>query len=302
MFNKIKRFFDSKKHIESATRKLENNLLYKIQASHLVELAMTSTTKGVQYERYAEEEVVVSLTTYGKRLYEVAPTIESIMQGSIKPNRIILWLEEGLKDAVLPEILKRQQQRGLEIGYCKDLRSYKKLIPSLEKYPEAIIITIDDDAIYGYDLLENLLISHAESPNCIIGNRIHRIILGDDRKPKKYNEWELGVSSSEISSLNFFTGVGGVLYPPNSLDTEVLNADVFFDICKYADDIWFYAMALKRGTNIKKGFTHDKDGCDYILNEDVQDMALYKINTKKDNLNDIQFRSVFEKYNLYNRL
>jgi hypothetical protein len=26
------------------------------------------------------------------------------------------------------------------------------------------------------------------------------------------------------------------------------------DICKYADDVWFFAMALKKGTQISKFF------------------------------------------------
>lgn len=141
----------------SYNTQLLNRLNYTIKRDALITKTRCSTESGIEQTKFCDHEVVVSLTTYGKRLYEVASTIESIMQGTMKPNRIVLWLEEGLKDTPLPILLQRQQTRGLEIGYCEDLRSYKKLIPTLIKYPDAVIITIDDDAIYNCDVVEKLV-------------------------------------------------------------------------------------------------------------------------------------------------
>lgn len=45
----------------------------------------------------------------------------------------------------------------MEIAYCPDYRSYKKIIPTLRKYPEDVIITIDDDVLYGHETLEYLI-------------------------------------------------------------------------------------------------------------------------------------------------
>ena len=60
-------------------------------------------------------------------------TIESIMEQTMKANRIILWLDYSFEKQPLPKALQLLQKRGLEIEYCKDIRSYKKLIPALKK-------------------------------------------------------------------------------------------------------------------------------------------------------------------------
>ena len=104
-----------------------------------------SKESGIPPEALCDVEVIVSHPQFGNRLLKVSPAIESIMQGSMKPNRIMLWLEEEMKGVTFPIAIRRQQERGLEVFFCKDFRSYKKLIPTLCKYPNAGIITIDDD-------------------------------------------------------------------------------------------------------------------------------------------------------------
>ena len=100
----------------------------------------------------------------------------------------------------------------------------------------------------------------------------------------------------------FLTGGGGTLYPPNSLDKEVLNVDVFKSICEFADDVWFNAMAKKKGTIINKVYTRSSNGNDFFINESVQDVGLRNINIRGEQLNDKQLRAVFTKYNIYNKL
>ena len=71
------------------------------------------------------------------------------------------------------------------------------------------------------------------------------------------------------------------------------------DICKYADDIWFYAMALKNGTLVQKCVTHKPNGMDFVFNDDVQDVGLGHVNVLGQHQNDIQLKKVLEKYDLY---
>lgn len=302
VYQKTKRFFNFHYH----SHNLEQRLKYTMRYDYLVDKALHSQEQGVSDECYCDHEIIVSLTTFGKRLYAVAPTIESIMQGSMKPNRIILWLGDNMKEVSVPLALQLQQRRGLEIAYCKDVRSYTKLIPTLYNYPNASIITIDDDALYYYDLVEKLVNAHKVYPKHIIANRIHRIKLGNDGRPLGYMRWQWNSSPTDDSPLNFFTGVGGTLYPPHSLHPEVLNENVFMDICKFADDVWFFSMALMAGTRTKKCYTHSCIGEDYLLNENVQDVGLNNINTTKINAqhceNDTQIKAVFDKYNLWKKL
>lgn len=299
LLNILKNLIPTRGYISSITQKL----YYDLKADEYTHLALTSTNRGITNEKYCDHEIIVSLTTYGKRLHDVYLPIESIMQGSIKPNRIVLWLGEDLNEQTIPQLLRNQQKRGLEIRFCKDIRSYTKLIPCLKNYPNAAIITIDDDLIYSYDMVEKLVQAHRQDPTCICANRVHRILLNKEGRPKSYLNWNLCSNIIGTSPLNFLTGVGGVLYPPQSLPKETLNESVFLDICPYADDVWFYAMALKQGTSIRKIQTCDEKGEEYILNPNVQKMGLFQKNTNKQDVrNDIQLKAVFNKYNLWTNL
>lgn len=281
---------------------LVKKIPYEVRRNQLIEHIMHCSEKGICNEKYTDHEIIVSLTTYGKRIYDVAFTIESIMQQSMKANRIILWLDYSFENRKLPEYLSRQQKRGLEICYCKDIRSYTKLVPALNRYPEAAIITVDDDALYEGDLIENLIIPYLANQQYIYCHRYHKITLDSNGKMLPYKQWKWCCTDDEPSFLNFLTGVGGVLYPPHCLDEEVKNEDVFMDICKFADDVWFNAMAIKKGTLVKRVYSRSEHCEDYLINADVQNVGLFNKNVIGDSLNDKQIEAVFTKYKLYDKL
>lgn len=258
--------------------------------------------KGVTDEKYCDAQIIVSLTTYGRRIHSVYLTIESLMEQTMKANRIILWLDESFRDKKLPKSLEMLCDRGLEIAFCKDVRSYKKLVPALCKFPNDVIITADDDLLYDANMLENLILPYLENPHYIYTNRAHKILLDQDKGLKSYNDWEYESRCVEASKFVFPTGGGGVLYPPHSLDDEVLNEEVFMDICPFADDVWFKAMSLKKGTLVKRVETISPNGCEYLENPSVQDIGLFNTNAGNVNMNDVQLKKVFSKYNLYSLL
>ena len=257
---------------------------------------------GVTSEKYCDHEIIVSLTTYGRRLHSVYMTIESIMEQTMKPNRIVLWLDNSFEGKRLPESINKLCQRGLEVSFCKDVRSYKKLIPTLCKYPNDAIITVDDDVIYNINMLENLIVPYLANPKAIYCNRAHRILFDKGGNILPYAKWEFESQKTGYGNLFFPTGVGGVLYPPHSLDEEVMNEAVFLDICKTADDVWFKAMALKKGTPVCRVETRHVKGCEYMLDDEVQDMGLFNQNVDGESLNDKQIAAVFSKYDLYKLL
>lgn len=304
------------KHIKEIIRQLwgipqlqwEVSLMFQRQTKKIVseqrkyqlwEHILHDSELGITDLRYADSEIIVSLTSYGRRLQDVAFAIESIMEQTMKANRIILWLahEDYLH---IPQSLLLLKKKGLEIEECDDLLSYKKIIPALRKYPRDVIITIDDDAFYDCDVLEHLIRAYQESPQFIHCCRAHKMVFADDGFPKPYAEWHHNVSSPGTDILNFATGVGGVLYPPGCLDKEVFNEEVFMDICKYADDIWLKAMALKKGTLVNKVSTRNPVGDDYVLNEDVQSSGLYFVNVEGEKKNDRQLKEVLSRYSLCN--
>ncbi|MBO7478387.1 MAG: hypothetical protein J6U04_10700 [Salinivirgaceae bacterium] len=280
-----------------------HNILLSERINYLRDKTINCSTKGISIEKLCDNDIVVSLTTFGDRIHNVHLAIESIMQGTVKPNRIVLWLaEDEFTNKRLPKTLKLQQERGLEIYYYKNIRSYLKLIPSLEKYSNSCIITIDDDVIYEYDLIERLVNAHIDNPNKICACRMHRIVLGKNNNPLNYLKWKLCINDTECSNLNFPTGVGGVLYPPHCFNDEVFNSEIFMDVCPKADDIWFYVMALINGIQSIWVKNSMPEGYYYSLPMYTDALCLQNTIPNEDNIcgNDIQFMRVCNKYKLLN--
>jgi len=284
-------------------RRLFNNKKYFCAFSEILSKTnQNSSEDGVSSQKYFNEEIIVSLTSYDKRINDVYLPIESIMSNSTKPNKIVLWLGENMKNCPLPETLKNQQKRGLEIRFTKDIRSYTKLIPSLKEFPNDTIITIDDDVLYPCDTIETLLNAHKKNSNLIYARRMHRIIVGADNI-RPYQKWDWEIQDDKISPLNFPTGIGAVLYPPKCFSEEVFNENVFGDICKFADDIWFKAMSLLNGVNSQKVNTENSRKefgiSGFLENEPMNVLGLWN---KNRTMNDIQLKAVFDKYNLWEKL
>ena len=194
-----------------------------------------------------------------------------------------------------------RSERGLEVLYNKDIWSFKKLIPALNKYPNSIIITGDDDCLYNVDFIEMLLASHRKDPEAIWGNRIHKVTFNKEGEVDYYRNWDWEIPyTEEASKLHFITTVGGVLYPPNSLYKDVTEEKIFMDISKYNDDIWCYAMALLKGTPIKRSYTHSPKGIEYLSVEESQYERLSLGNVSAgESRNDKIFKTVCERYHLF---
>jgi hypothetical protein len=267
----------------------------------LTEKNINSNEEGVSSQKYSNEQIIVSLTSYSKRINDVYLPIESIMCGSIKPNKILLWLGEDMINYQLPSNIQNQLKRGLEVMFTKDIRSYTKLIPSLKKFPNDVIITIDDDVLYPYNAVENLLNAYKKNSNLIYARRMHRIIKKNKILP--YRKWEWEIQDDKISTLNFPTGVGGGLYPPKCFDKRVFDENVFMSICKIGDDIWFKAMALLNGVNSQKVDTKKKcknfGTAGVLENQPINKFGLWNENRAA---NDTQLKAVFDEYDLWKRL
>lgn len=297
MISKIRKLFVS--FFNSHTDRIITSSLFDTRRMYMLDKALNTKEIGIcNNPLINDRNVVVSLTTFGKRLYEVYLTIESIMQQTVKPNKIVLWLSDDYKEKEIPKTLDLQTKRGLEIRYCKDIKSYKKLIPSLKLFPEDFIITVDDDVIYNFDMIENLLKSYKLAPGYVYANRVKRIAYDGNKNINEYKTWEQEREPMKDSIFNMPTGVGGVLYPPHCFADEVLNEDVFMNICEHGDDIWFKTMCLINNTQTRLSMVHEPV---YFENENVQDVALYNSNVTK-NENDKQIKSVFYKYDIYSIL
>ncbi len=216
--------------------------------------------QGICNEKRATQ-IIVSLTSYPERMYDIKYTLYSLLNQSLKPDRLILWLAKeqypNLEGDIAPSILA-MKSNGLEIMWCEDIKSYKKLVPSLKLFSEDIIVTADDDIYYPEDWLEKLYNSYLKNPKVIHAHRAH-IVKVEDGAIAPYNDWEQKTYVELPTYYAFPTSGGGVLYPPHSLCEKVLDKDIFLKIAPKADDVWFWAMALLNSTKVqivKDGYPH----------------------------------------------
>jgi hypothetical protein len=197
-------------------------------------------------------DVVVSLTTHGPRVNRVHVTIESICAGTVRPARLILWLNPGPETATLPRALVGLQARGLEVKYVDNFGPHTKYFPYVASEPQHTrpLVTADDDVIYPRDWLERLLDAHLAQPAYVHCYRARRVVL-DGSTLAPYNSWGFDTTGAP-SLLNFATGVAGVIYPPAMLQRLKECGDAFRAVCPKADDLWLHVIAIRNGFRIKQ--------------------------------------------------
>lgn len=194
--------------------------------------------------------LIVSLTSYPPRFSTLHLTLKSLLMQTIKPDTIILWIAYEDRD-LIPKQLFNLCKYGLEIRYCDNLRSYKKIIPTLKLYPKAFIVTADDDLYYWKTWLSELVKEYVVNKHEVVCQRAH-FILHQDGKPKPYCEWDNETRKQSPSKYIFPTSGGGVLYPPDVFYKDVTNEAYFITMCPTGDDIWLYFMALLNGAIFRK--------------------------------------------------
>ncbi len=243
--------------------------------------------------------VVISLTSYHKRFHFLHLTLESLLNQSYKPDQIVLWLsQEDIDKVPLPEKVKKLESRGLDIQIVdENIRSYKKLIYTLQKYPDSHIVTCDDDILYDASFLQGLVDTNVIYQNCVIAYTCRMMKLTDPYKFESYR-YSSYVSYDGPSSDLLPIGANGIMYPPHSLNKEVQNKENFLKLAPHADDLWFKAMALLNNT--KTVLVNNKSKTINPIST-TQDEALYHINLS-NNKNDEQLKNIFDFYSLYKKI
>jgi hypothetical protein len=197
-------------------------------------------------------ELIVSLTSYPARFATLHLTLGCLLDQSIKADRTILWIAHDDLDE-LPAAVRELERHGLDIRGCDDLRSYKKLVPALGEFRDAYIATADDDVYYSRGWLETLVSGTGE--RVITCRRAHRMTRSEDGALRPYLQWEFAVQdeAAGLPSADILpTGIGGMLYPPRSLDPRVTDRSLFQRLCPDGDDLWFYWCARMAGTLYRK--------------------------------------------------
>ena len=260
--------------------------------------------KNITLSPVKDDSTIVSLTSYGKRVNGSALyTIYSLLKQNIRPDRVVLWLnEDEYNDDNITSDIRFLFDYGLDVRYAKDIRSYTKIIHSLKLFPDKHIITADDDIYYTKNFVEEFVNDHRLHPKAIITGFAKDPILDTNNNLKTYSDWpeyHHVPASFEYDKMTILPlGWAGVFYPSHVFDEEVTNEAVFTTLCPKADDIWLYIMGLR--SNAEKRILPDSHIAYYhtdLLRQYFTKDRLTATN-RFGGENDVQLKALLEHYEL----
>jgi hypothetical protein len=219
----------------------------------------------------------VSLTSHGRRIRTVHLAIESIAAGTLRPSRLILWLDDADAVACPTPGLRRLIRRGLEVRHTVGYRPHTKYYPYVQSRDvhEVPLVTADDDLMYPPEWLARLMRTHALDPGTNTAHRSREVsFVGDRLAP--YSSWP-EVARGPASARNLATGTWGHVMTPAMLEALRDRHDEFMRRSPAADDLWLHRVAVETGTAAKvtgafsnEDFLHLPDGGETLAASNVE--------------------------------
>lgn len=198
------------------------------------------------------DAVVVSLTSYGSRTRTAHLAVESVGRGSVRPGRLILWLDDQNVLANPPKGLRQAQRRGLEIRSSPNFGPHTKYYLAARDVVQEgqVLVTADDDIYYPSDWLARLIESHRRWPADVLCYRAHHILVGPGGI-EPYLTWPRQ-SNADAGPCVFATGVSGVLYPYPMVALLAEAGEAFAPVSLRNDDLWLHHVALTNGIQARQ--------------------------------------------------
>jgi len=194
--------------------------------------------------------IIVSCKGIASRFHVVDKTVRSVLDQTRPPRKMVLWLHERHQGAT-PSTLRELEGEKFEIRYTDLDSPHGKLVPTLKAFPDATLVTCDDDLMYRRKWLASLYTSHQAHPGDIVAQIGRLLAYDNDGEVKPYAQWPVekrpGFSDPRLVPI----GYRGVLYPPGSLHADATDTDICLQLVPRADDLWFKAMACLNGTRTR---------------------------------------------------
>lgn len=260
-----------------------------------------SSRKGCSYTPLSgkEDGIIVSLTSFPKRLPTLWITIDSLFRQETLPDKIILYLTQEEMPGGLDEVpgeISRLAEYGLEIVFAPhNLFAHNKYFYALQRFPEARVITVDDDSYYRKDTVGRLVALSEKYPGAVCANIASMI---DPLDFYNYSAWKKTSSAHAPDKLLVALGFAGVLYPPAVFKRQLFDRELFMQICPKADDLWLKANELDMGINVACGDFFPKP----VTIKGSQKISLRKFNKGTENGNNRQWKALDEHFHLKDRI
>ena len=190
------------------------------------------------------------MTTIPSRKKRLEDNINSILNQSWQGfEKYCINIDDNLskEDYEFYDNLKQLDNR-IEINICEHKwRSCNKLLPTITKYPEDVVITVDDDTNYPIDSLKTLVEEYEKNPDCIITHEVNPIIVRNGKFEMYVDCLDIKMKQKEFGK--YLSNC--CLFPPHVFD----NSDVF-DYEKMIectdgthDELWFWVNSTINGVH-----------------------------------------------------
>lgn len=214
------------------------------------------------------------MTSHGLRIDLCHLAIESIARGTVRPRRIVLWLDASHRDCPLPATLDRLRRCGLEVGWTTDVAPHTKYVPALRQMGGGgtPLVVADDDSLSAADWLERLDASECRHPDAFPAYRCRQILMRDGRF-EPYGAWPI-TRPADGDLPRFVTAVGGALLTPVLIAELLRRRTAFEQVAPRCDDTWINAVALQadipivqiaQGVRSRLGVPHGGPGISAVV-------------------------------------
>ena len=195
-----------------------------------------------------KERKIVSMTTWPPRKDMCVEAMQSLIQQEhSEPVHfvLVLSLDEFAEDDALVGEMKR-----LDVEVIWDegnIKSHKKLMPTLERYPENPILVVDDDARQREGWLQAFIDEHKKHPDDIIYGHSSSIVEVFDGKiyegmAQRGFHTHPGQRTYNEKPAN---GAAGTLYPAHTFtDERFFDRELFMRLTPNSDETWQWAWAV----------------------------------------------------------
>ena len=224
-----------------------------------------------------KDTIIVSMTTWPPRRHCCVKAMQSLVQQKhSEPVHfvLVLSLEEFTEN---DEIVDAIKEMGVEIIWDEgNIQSHKKLIPTLERYPDNPILVVDDDMQQREGWLQAFIDDHKAFPSDIIYGHSSSVVEVIDGKivegiAQRGIHTKPGHRTYNEKPAN---GAAGTLYPPHTFtDARFFDRILFMLICPNSDETWQWAFAVIEGRTYRC-----LSKCNYPLPIGSNEHALADIN------------------------
>ena len=191
-----------------------------------------------------KSRLIVTLTTWSARIQNIPEVLQRILDGEVLPDKIVLNVAEEEfknKEADFPEKTAKflkDNENLIEVNWLKnDTKVWKKVIPTLIKYPNDYILCMDDDFLYPSDFVKTFK-EKLETDDCPFYGVV-------------YQQWRGNLQHCGTGSVDRLDWLGRYLF---TLDEEVMmliGDDDFYTYCIIGNGIHPMYVGKKFHTNME---------------------------------------------------